>query len=139
MCSLAALVAADEIAFAQAASTGGTLGKTEKSISGGEEQREPHATAPRRVHEHGRIEVTSATLGENCGVPVGNVTDKVGTICNGQETCTLPGSTVNNPDPALGCYKSFTAKWRCGQNSRIRSSSVPGVANETNVLTLSCN
>jgi hypothetical protein len=36
-CGLAALVVADGIAFPQAGSTGGTLGKTDKSASGGEE------------------------------------------------------------------------------------------------------
>jgi hypothetical protein len=40
-CGLAALVAADQrTAFAQAGSTGGTLGKTDKSVSGGEEQQQ---------------------------------------------------------------------------------------------------
>jgi hypothetical protein len=34
---LAALVATDKVAFAQAGSTGGTIGKTDKSVSGGEE------------------------------------------------------------------------------------------------------
>jgi hypothetical protein len=37
-CGLAALVVADGTAFAQAGSTGGTLGKTDKSASGGEEE-----------------------------------------------------------------------------------------------------
>jgi hypothetical protein len=40
VCCLAILVAADGNAFAQAGSTGGTLGKTDKSVSGGEGQRE---------------------------------------------------------------------------------------------------
>jgi hypothetical protein len=35
VCGLAALIAANGIAFAQAGSTGGTLGKTDKSASGG--------------------------------------------------------------------------------------------------------
>jgi hypothetical protein len=35
LCCLAALVAADGLAFAQAGSTGGTIGKTDKSASGG--------------------------------------------------------------------------------------------------------
>jgi hypothetical protein len=39
VCCLAILVAADRSAFAQAGSTGGTLGKTDKSASGGEEGR----------------------------------------------------------------------------------------------------
>jgi hypothetical protein len=38
VCSLAALVGVDQTAFAQAGSTGGTLGKTDKSVSGGDEQ-----------------------------------------------------------------------------------------------------
>jgi hypothetical protein len=46
---LAALIAADGSAFAQAGSTGGTLGKTDKSASGGEEAAEPHAQG--RVHK----------------------------------------------------------------------------------------
>ena len=37
-CGLAALVVADGSAFAQAGSTGGTIGKTDKSVSGGEDQ-----------------------------------------------------------------------------------------------------
>jgi hypothetical protein len=42
---LIALHVADRAAFAQAGSTGGTLGKTDKSASGGEEQQQ---TKPRR-------------------------------------------------------------------------------------------
>jgi hypothetical protein len=37
ICALAALVSTDQTALAQAGSTGGTLGKTDKSASGGEE------------------------------------------------------------------------------------------------------
>jgi hypothetical protein len=37
ICCFVTLVATDKIAFAQAGSTGGTLGKTDKSVSGGEE------------------------------------------------------------------------------------------------------
>jgi hypothetical protein len=44
VCCLAALVAADRMAFGQAGSTGGTLGKTDKSASGGEESG-PHQTS----------------------------------------------------------------------------------------------
>jgi hypothetical protein len=38
---LIALLATKPMAFAQAGSTGGTIGKTDKSLSGGEEQRQP--------------------------------------------------------------------------------------------------
>jgi hypothetical protein len=36
ICGLAMLVAADQTVFGQAGSTGGTIGKTDKSLSGGE-------------------------------------------------------------------------------------------------------
>jgi hypothetical protein len=141
LCSVTMFIASDRIAIGQAGSTGGTIGKTDKSVSGGEEQKEPRTAIKRRVHTvvAGRIKVTSATLGQNCGAPVGNVTEKVGTICNGQQTCELSGSRVNDPDPARGCYKTFAVKWQCGQSSRTRSNSVPASPNETNALTLSCN
>jgi hypothetical protein len=41
LCGLAGLVAADRIVFGQAGSTGGTLGKTDKSSSGGDEAVRP--------------------------------------------------------------------------------------------------
>jgi hypothetical protein len=37
ICSMAALLSTDTASFAQAGSTGGTIGKTDKSVSGGEE------------------------------------------------------------------------------------------------------
>jgi hypothetical protein len=47
VCSLVALVAADGSAIAQAGSTGGTLGKTDKSASGGEDTVEPRGRPKR--------------------------------------------------------------------------------------------
>jgi len=127
-------------AGAQGGSVGGTIGKKGKSISGDESSSAPsHSTARRLPAQHGPglIKVTSATLGENCGTPRGNVTDRVAAICDGKETCSLPGSQVRDPDPAFGCVKSFAAEWRCG-SGKTRSNSVPPVWWETNVLTLSC-
>jgi hypothetical protein len=58
-CGLAALLATDRISFGQAGSTGGTVGKTDKSVSGGEESVEtnqkrktsgrPQATGQRKT------------------------------------------------------------------------------------------
>ena len=45
---LTALIAADRAAYAQASSTGGTLGKTDKSASGGEDKSEPPSKEPHR-------------------------------------------------------------------------------------------
>jgi hypothetical protein len=44
--ALAVLLAADRIALAQAGSTGGTIGKSDKSVSGGES--EPHVRSKQR-------------------------------------------------------------------------------------------
>jgi hypothetical protein len=133
------------VALAQAGSTGGTIGKQDKSISGGDSQNEPPTSARSNLHPNispsqakaNQIRVTSATFGENCGAPRGNVTDKVGRICNEKETCALPGSSVNDPDPAFGCSKSFAAEWQCG-SGKIRFNSVPASAWGVAVLTLSC-
>lgn len=55
--SLIALLAVDRIAFAQAGSTGGTLGKTDKSVSGGEEERPGD-----RKSGHRKATATAATI-----------------------------------------------------------------------------
>lgn len=100
----------------------------------GETRAEPSATKPALS----RITVTSATLGQNCGAPHGNVTLKVAAICNDREVCALAGYRVNNPDPAVGCFKAFAAEWQCTGKSGTKRGSVPAVSNETHVLTLSC-
>jgi len=53
-CCLAALVAADGLAFAQAGSTGGTIGKTDKSDSGGDEAAPDHQRAKPKTPERDR-------------------------------------------------------------------------------------
>jgi hypothetical protein len=47
VCSLTALIATDRIVFGQAGSTGGTVGKQDKSISGGEEPHQRAKAKPR--------------------------------------------------------------------------------------------
>jgi hypothetical protein len=86
----------------------------------------------------GSIRVTSATLGANCGVRRGNVTNKLAAICNGKEECSPVGHDVGNPDPAPNCAKDFTAEWQCSGQVGTRSNSVPATTNETTPLLLSC-
>jgi hypothetical protein len=71
VCGFAVLVAAQGTAFAQAGSTGGTIGKTDKSESGGEEKTEIKRPAQReelsspsviRFSEHGLFGEYTATL-----------------------------------------------------------------------------
>jgi hypothetical protein len=64
------------------------------------------------------------------------VTGKVAAVCNGKQSCSLPGSEVNNPDPAFGCDKNFAAEWQCGGLSH--SNAVPPSSWGSAVLTLSC-
>jgi hypothetical protein len=60
-CGLAALVGADQTAHAQAGSTGGTIGKTDKSVSGGEER--PQAREkPNAILRHSANSETLAPL-----------------------------------------------------------------------------
>jgi hypothetical protein len=135
-----------ENAFAQTGSTGGIVGKQNKEVSGDAPSPESKSRAlspalsPRpHVTEPGRITVTSATLGANCGVRRGNVTSRVAEICNGHDACQVPGSKVNNPDPAFGCAKAFSAQWKCSAGGKTKSATVAAIALETNVLTLTCN
>lgn len=134
--------AQQQVAFAQAGSTGGVIGKQDKEMSGDSmspESKRRGLSPPPRATEGGRITVTSATLGANCGVKRGNVTSKVAEICNGKDVCQLPGSRVNDPDPAFGCGKAFAVEWKCSAGGKIRSAAVAGIGFETNELTLKCN
>ena len=70
----------------------------------------------------GTILVDTATYGGNCSsssVPIGNVTDKVGTDlnCNYKDSCSIPISNGTFGDPAAGCVKSFDIAYKCGANS----------------------
>ena len=145
---LTILLAGQNSALCQAGSTGGSVGKQNKELSGSAtpEAESPAARNPRpraagsdRSLRPGLITVTSATLGSNCGAQRGNVTSQVAAICNGHDVCELPGSRVNHPDPAYGCAKAFEAQWRCSGSGGARSAAVGGIALETNVLTLKCN
>jgi hypothetical protein len=64
----------------------------------------------------GTIVVDSATYGGNCGVPIGNVTNKVANDlkCNWKERCTIPISNATFGDTAKKCKKSFDVSYKCG-------------------------
>jgi hypothetical protein len=133
-------------AFAQAGSTGGTLGKTDKSVTGtSDDIAEPNRkkgsrgvpdSSPRRIES--RIAVTSATYGGNCGAPRGNVTQHLAQACNGKSDCDYVIDWQVIGDPKRFCGKTYVAEWRCGDGA-VRSASVPPEAGYQKSISLRCN
>ncbi|MBI5322259.1 hypothetical protein [Bradyrhizobium sp.] len=128
-------------AFAQAGSTGGSIGKTEKSATGASTDTAPPVakdsrSAPRRT-EAGVV-VTSATYGGNCGAPRGNATRQLAQACNGRTSCDYLIDWQIIGDPKRFCGENYIAEWRCG-DGRVRSASVPPEAGYQKTISLRCN
>jgi hypothetical protein len=69
---LIAFLATDQTALAQAGSTGGTIGKTDKSVSGGEEQTPEEKTArPKRSSREDRCSIMNDPAGCRCALKTG--------------------------------------------------------------------
>ena len=140
--AIAALaLASPSSALAQAGSTGGSIGKTEKSATGASTDTAPPAakasrSAPRRT-EAGMV-VTSATYGGNCGAPRGNATGQLARVCNGRTSCDYVIDWQVIGDPKRFCGKNYIAEWRCG-DGRVRSASVPPEAGYQKTISLRCN
>jgi hypothetical protein len=119
ICSMAALLPADTAALAQAGSTGGTLGKTDKSASGGEErQQEPkHRGRPR--------EASVGTRGDGCGNVTGDWDWK---WWSGSTVTTIKsngtGSQTNGNSGTWTCADGvFSFSWSSGITDRLKLSS----------------
>lgn len=133
-------------AFAQAGSTGGTLGKTDKSVTGtSDELTEPDRKKGwRSVPDSGRrriesrVVVTSATYGGNCGAPRGNVTQHLALACNGKSDCDYVIDWQIIGDPKRFCGKDYVAEWRCG-GGPARSASVAPEAGYQKSVSLRCD
>ena len=83
----------------------------------------------------GTIIVDSATYGGNCKVPIGNVTDKVGTSSNYKDSASIAISNATFGDPAVGCSKAFDIAYKCGGSSFSRNLSPA----EGQTMILDCN
>ena len=60
------------------------------------------------------IFVILASYGANCKASnLGDVTDIVGSLCDGTDSCDFVASNDFFPDTAYGCYKSFTTTYIC--------------------------
>jgi len=134
------------IAFAQAGATGGTIGKTEKSVTGTSDDitqpnrkkgsRSMPVSAPRRIES--RVVVTSATYGGNCGAPRGNVTQHLARACNGKSDCSYVIDWQIIGDPKRFCGKNYVAEWRCGDGP-VRNASVSPEAGYQKSISLRCD
>lgn len=67
----------------------------------------------------GGIRVVSATYGGNCGVAKGNATAHIAEQCNGKTKCQYTVDHKIIGDPAYGCAKTYTVRYRCGNNTKV--------------------
>ena len=74
------------------------------------------------------IHVESATYGSNCGVASGNVTNHIARQCNGKARCRYTVDHKIIGDPARGCAKTYTVRYRCGNNPQVFEKSLPAEA-----------
>jgi hypothetical protein len=67
------------------------------------------------------ITIEQATYGANCGgaKPV-NATQRVARVCDGRTSCNMLISAPELGDPAPGCGKEFSVRYRCSQERSAR-------------------
>lgn len=75
------------------------------------------------------VTVVEASYGANCKASPGNLTAYVAKACDQKGTCNLPVDVGKMGDPAPGCGKEFSVKFRCRQDASIHSISIPSEAN----------
>jgi hypothetical protein len=76
----------------------------------------------------GGIRIESATYGGNCGVAKGNVTTHIARQCNGKPRCRYTVDHKIIGDPAPGCAKTYTVRYRCGNNPQVFEKSLAAEA-----------
>ena len=67
----------------------------------------------------GGIRIESVTYVVNCGVAEGNVTDHIAKQCDGKTKCRYVVNYKIIGDPASGCTKTYTVRYRCGNDPRV--------------------
>jgi len=137
--ALAAIALAGVPAFAQSCATGGTLGKSGKSISGAAAD---NGTKPaRRVLPKTNIpaiKIISATYGGNCGAQFGNMTSRLADACDGKRICDYRIDYKVIGDPAFLCGKDYVARWSCGGNGQTESARIAPEAGYGKVVSIQC-
>ena len=94
------------------------------------------------------VNVVEATYGGACKdakvdapfkneVGIGNATVDVSAACNGKEgECIYTVNTGKLGDPAVGCTKDISVKFKCGANGEMRTVMLPNPHEKG--ITLSC-
>jgi hypothetical protein len=79
------------------------------------------------------IKVEEATYGANCGrgVKIGNATLQVAKTCDGRVSCNFLISVEELGDPASGCGKDFSVRFKCDQEKPARTVRIAGEANRS--------
>jgi hypothetical protein len=87
------------------------------------------------------IQVVTATFGENCKAPVGNITRMIGAVCNGHGKCAFQvNPTIIRFDPAPGCDKDLKVSYVCPPLPAERTlASGPGVGLQPDIYEISCD
>lgn len=79
------------------------------------------------------INVSSASYGENCGAPWGNVTRKFQNECDGKFRCSFAVNSQSLGDPVPGCDKSFAVSYACLPNAQNKLVDFPKTGSGINI------
>ncbi|MBX9259308.1 hypothetical protein H1Q63_36235 [Desmonostoc muscorum CCALA 125] len=84
------------------------------------------------------IQIVEATYGGNCHVSSGNVSRHIASVCNGNTSCTYTIDYTVIGDPAYGCKKDYSTRWKCGVNKSIYSAYADPEAGYQKTIQLNC-
>jgi len=81
------------------------------------------------------IKIEEATYGSNCGRTVarGNATSVFAKTCNGKPSCDFLISVEELGDPAPGCEKDFTLRFKCNPQLPVRGRYAKAEANRLTI------
>lgn len=86
----------------------------------------------------GDIQVVSATYGQNCGAPKGNVTGHLADACNNTNKCSYTVDYKIIGDPRPRCGKTYEAEYKCRSQGTTKTVSAPPEAGMGAVVILDC-
>ncbi len=86
------------------------------------------------------LQIVEATFGASCGLTDGNWTDVFAATCNGNLSCSRKVLETGDVNPKTGCAKSFTVKYRCGDEPAVYQTDLPAATStDATTVSLACN